>query len=107
MGNESNSANEYQWYNNDEMQDSSNNINGNDYSTDTSGGYIPPESQPPTNDDQNIIEPKKETKPVKRDSTHSPKIGEVNKPMDDKKGRKNLFQKIFGKKPDQKNGNDY
>jgi penicillin-binding protein 1A len=87
--------------NNDENTD----VNANDYTLDTSHSYIPPESQLPT-DDENTPQKGKS----KKDSTKSPKIGDMNQPQDEKKEKKNIFQKIFGKKDDKKkdeNSNDY
>jgi penicillin-binding protein 1A len=67
-----------------------------DYGIDTST-YVPPESQAPV-DDENTI---KKDKPKKDTTTKAPKIGEMN-PPDDKKEKKGLFKKIFGKKDDKK-----
>lgn len=93
MGNEVNGANEYQWYDNSNMQDSTNNnMNANDYGADTST-YIPPESQLPTDEQPN---PVRENKPVKKDTSRATKIGDM--PSNSKKEKKNIFQKIFGKK---------
>jgi penicillin-binding protein 1A len=75
-----------------------NGMNGNEYSLDTTNNHIPIESQLPADDEK---QPKK-----KKDSTKAPKIGDADQP--DKKDKKNIFQKIFGKKDEKKdNGNDY
>ncbi len=77
-----------------------NNMNADDYGLDTTT-YIPPESQVPDDEDA----PKKENK--KKDTTKSTKIGDIKQP-DEKKDKKNIFQKIFNKKDkDKKPGNDY
>jgi penicillin-binding protein 1A len=98
LDNEANSADSF-WYNDPSLSDSQNNgVNEGDYSIDTTT-YIPPESQNPTDDDV----PKKDPK---KDSAKAPRIGEM-KPDDDKKEKKNIFKKIFGKKDKDNPGNDY
>jgi penicillin-binding protein 1A len=75
----------------------------NDYQLDTSGTYIPPESQAP--DDEGTIP--KPSRP-KKDSARSPaaKIGEAQTPAEPEK--KGLFRRIFGgKKNKDKSSNEY
>ena len=72
-----------------------------DYGLDTSFRHMGPESKPPV-DEQTA--PKKN---VKKDSvvTIAPKIGT---PVEEKKEKKGLFNKIFGKKEEEeKKSNDY
>ena len=99
--NEINGANNYDFGTMGIDQDSDNNMKANDYSLDSSATNIPIESQPPSDDDNDV----KKDKP-KKDTTHSPKIGEMG-PNENKKEKKNIFQKIFGKKDKDKPDNDY
>ncbi|MFL5739829.1 MAG: penicillin-binding protein 1A [Flavisolibacter sp.] len=101
--NEANGANSYDFGNMmGTDQDTTNNTHANDYSLDTSNN-LPPESQPPI-DDEN---PLKKEKP-KKDTTRSPRIGEMSPQQpDDKKEKKSFLQKIFGKKKQDNPDNDY
>jgi penicillin-binding protein 1A len=100
MNNEALSADKF-WYGNDSsMADSSQNIHADDYSTDTSEARIPAESEPPVDEMGNPARP---VKPAKKDSARGTRIGDMNNEQDKKK--KNIFQKIFGKKDEK--GNDY
>jgi penicillin-binding protein 1A len=73
-----------------------------DYDLDTSYKYMGPESKPPVIEDA----PKKKTKPDTV-ATKDPKIGT---PAEEKKEKKGIFRKIFGKKDEkeeQPKSNDY
>ena len=99
LDNESMSADDYEIFDPFPADSSEMNMNSSDYELDTTT-YIPPESRLPDDDNP----PKKDNKP-KKDSTKAPKIGEMP-PTDEKKDKKNIFQKIFNKKDKEKN-NDY
>jgi penicillin-binding protein 1A len=101
--NESNGANDFDYGTMGIGPDSSDNMHANDYTLDSSATNIPIESQPvPLDENQ-----QKKDKP-KKDTTRSPKIGEMN-PDEKKNDKKNIFQKIFGKKDKDKDkpDNDY
>lgn len=73
-----------------------------DYGLDTST-YIPPESKAPIDEADEI----KDNKPKKDTTTKgAPKIGEMTQP-NDKKEKKGILRKIFGKKEEKKKDNEY
>ena len=99
LGNNVNDADEMIYW--DPIQMDSANINGSkedEYGLDTTT-YIPAESKVP--DDEEDV---KKDKPKKDTSSKTPKIGEMNPP--DKKDKKGIFRKIFGKKEEKKD-NEY
>ena len=69
--------------------------NANDYGLDTSYQYIGPESKAPV--DENAP-----TKPVKKPDTTATKAPKIGAPVEEKKEKKGIFKKIFGKKEDNK-----
>jgi penicillin-binding protein 1A len=98
LGNNVNDADEMIYW--DPVQMDSANINGSkedEYALDTTT-FIPGESQVPVDDEIKKEKPKKDT------TSKTPKIGEMNPP--EKKDKKGLFRKIFGKKEEKKD-NEY
>ncbi|MGZ8538887.1 MAG: penicillin-binding transpeptidase domain-containing protein, partial [Flavisolibacter sp.] len=99
LGNNINDADEMIYW--DPIQMDSANLNGSkedEYGLDTTT-YIPAESKVPDNE-----EDLKKDKPKKDTSSKTPRIGEMN--TTDKKDKKGLLRKIFGKK-DEKKDNEY
>ena len=97
--NEMNDANSIN-YGDSTYQDMGDGTNANDY-LDTITN-IPPESQPPVDEDNNNSLPKRDTK---KDSAKTPRIGEMGLPQDAKKDQKGggFLKKLFGKKKDKNN----
>ena len=75
-----------------------------DYGLDTTYKYMGPESKPPV--DENAAPKKKTSNKADSIITKDPKIGA---PTEEKKEKKGIFKKIFGKKEEKENtsGNDY
>jgi penicillin-binding protein 1A len=95
-----NGADDMRYWDPVEMDSTNNNGSKQDeYGLDTTT-YIPAESKAPEEDD----DAKKDNKP-KKDTTKGIKIGEMN--PTDKKEKKGLLRKIFGKKDDKKKDNEY
>lgn len=100
LNNEINDANSINYGDSSEQMD--NGVNENDYLDTTTN--IPPESQAPVDEDNPPVQ--KNTK--KDTNSKATKIGEMGLPSDPKKDKKgNFLQRIFGKKKDKGNGNDY
>lgn len=95
LNNEMNDANSIN-YGDSVEQNMGDGTNANDY-LDTITN-IPPESQPPADEDNSNTPPKKDTK--KDTSAKLPKIGEMGLPKDSKKDQKGggFLRKLFGKK---------
>lgn len=73
--------------------------NANDYTLDTTQGYIPPESKLPS---ENENKSPNNSKP-KKDSTRTSKIGEMVPSTEKKTEKKGFFKRLFGKKDRQEN----
>ena len=73
-----------------------NSTNGNDYSLDTTNSYIPPESQRPNDNDEDVPAPPKKERP-KRDSSKTVRIGDMT-PTDNNKKKHGFFNNLFGKR---------
>jgi len=65
----------------------------NDYGLDTSYQHIGPESKAPV--DENAP-----PKPIKKPDTTATKAPKIGAPVEEKKEKKGIFKKIFGKKED-------
>jgi penicillin-binding protein 1A len=98
MANEVNSADSF-WYTDPNAMEDSTVSNGTEdqYWLDTSTN-IPAESRPPVDDDEKNDKPKKDT-------MKAPKIGEMAPA--EKKEKKNILKRIFGKKDKDKTEDDY